>query len=197
MWLRVRTEARPTRADAASGGGTQKAGTMRKRTLGIVGLLFIALFLTACGESGSSGTKAKTTASEGSGKEDCSPIAGDEFVALEDDKNLQTVDNIIPAINADVSTDAMIEALNAVSSALDTDKLIALNQQTDIERKTSPNVAKEFVEAEGLAEGLSGGSGKVVVGHADFSENADAGQHLRRGAQRGRLRRLGQAERHP
>ncbi|HEX7195685.1 MAG TPA: glycine betaine ABC transporter substrate-binding protein [Candidatus Limnocylindria bacterium] len=145
---------------------------MRKRTLGIVGLLFIALFLTACGESGSSGTKAKTTASEGSGKEDCSPIAGDEFVALEDDKQLQTVDNIIPAINAEASTDAMIEALNAVSAALDTDKLIALNQQTDIERKTSPNVAKEFVEAEGLADGLSGGSGKVVVGHADFSENA-------------------------
>jgi osmoprotectant transport system substrate-binding protein len=145
---------------------------MRKRTLGVVGLLFIALFLTACGESGSSGTKAKSTASAGAGKEDCAPVAGEELVALEDDKSLQTVDNNIPAVNAESSSDAMLAALNAVSAALDTDKLIALNKQTDLERKTSPNVAKEFVESEGLAEGLSGGSGKVVVGHADFSENA-------------------------
>ena len=58
-----------------------------------------------------------------------------------------------------------------MSAALDTDKLIALNKATDIDRKTSPNVAKEFVATEGLAEGLSGGSGKVVVGAANFTEN--------------------------
>jgi osmoprotectant transport system substrate-binding protein len=150
---------------------------MRKRTLsvfGAVGLLLAAMLLSACGESGSSGTKAKSTdTASAAGKADCAPVAGDELVVLEDDQQLQTVDNIIPAVNADAASDPMIEALNNVSAALDdTDKLIALNQQTDIERKTSPNVAQEFVESEGLAEGLSGGSGKVVVGAFNFSESA-------------------------
>ena len=106
------------------------------------------------------------------GKADCAPVAGDQLVVLEDDQQLQTVDNIIPAVNAEASSDALLEALNAVSAALDTDTLISLNKQTDIDRKTSPNVAKQFVEDEGLADGLSGGSGKIVVGHANFSENA-------------------------
>jgi osmoprotectant transport system substrate-binding protein len=94
---------------------------------------------------------------------------------LEDDQQLQTVDNIIPAVNAKSSSDALLEALNGVSDALDTDTLISLNKQTDIDRETSPNVAKQFVEDEGLADGLSGGSGKIVVGHANFSENATLG----------------------
>ena len=46
--------------------------------------------------------------------------------------------------------DALLAALDKVSAALDTDKLIALNKAVDVDRKTSPNVAKEFVEAEGL-----------------------------------------------
>jgi osmoprotectant transport system substrate-binding protein len=148
---------------------------MSKRTLGAlgaIGLLLATTLLSACGESGSSGTKAKSTNTAAAGKADCAPVAGDELVVLEDDQQLQTVDNVIPAVNAEASSDVMLEALNKVSAALDTDKLIALNQQTDIERQTSPNVAAEFVESEGLAEGLSGGSGKVVVGAFNFSESA-------------------------
>jgi osmoprotectant transport system substrate-binding protein len=147
---------------------------MSKRMLGVAGLLLLALFLSACGESGSSGTKAKstTTADDSSSKQACDPVAGEELVVLEDDQQLQTVDNIIPAVNAEASSDALLEALNNVSAALDTDKLVALNQQTDLERKTSPNVAKELVASEGLADGVSGGSGKVVVGAFNFSESA-------------------------
>jgi osmoprotectant transport system substrate-binding protein len=149
---------------------------MRTRTYrraGLVALLFLGLALSGCGESGSSGTKAKPTKSNSAaGTEDCAPVAGEQLVVLDDDKNLQTVDNIIPAVNADASSDVLLDALNDVSAALDTDKLIALNRQTDIGRETSPNVAKQFVEDEGLAEGLSGGSGKIVIGHANFSENA-------------------------
>ena len=149
---------------------------MRTRTLALVGVLLISLALTACGESGSSGTKAKpkatNTASGGGGKADCAPVAGDQLVVLDDDQNLQTVDNIIPAVNAEASSDQLLEALNKVSDALDTDTLISLNKKTDVDRETSPNVAKQFVEDEGLADGLSGGSGKVVIGYANFSENA-------------------------
>lgn len=145
---------------------------MSKRALGIIGLLLTALLVSACGESGSSGTKAKSTASASEGAATCDPVSGEELVVLDDDKQLQTVDNVIPAVNAEASSDALIEALNTVSAALDTDKLIALNQQTDIERMTSPNVAKEFVTSEGLGQGVSGGSGKVVVGAFNFSESA-------------------------
>ena len=52
---------------------------------------------TACGESGSSGTRRWRRAASASG-DACAPIAGDELVVLEDDKDLQTVDNIIPAV---------------------------------------------------------------------------------------------------
>ena len=147
---------------------------MRTRALGTLGTagLLLTLTLAACGDSGSSGTEAAPSKSgSASGAEACEAKAGEQLVALEDDKQLQTVDNIIPAVNADAADQPLLDALNAVSAALDTDKLIALNKSTDIDRKTSPNAAKEFVEAEGLADGLSGGSGKVVVGGANFSEN--------------------------
>jgi osmoprotectant transport system substrate-binding protein len=147
--------------------------TRRFGRAGLVALVLLALALAGCGESGSSGTKTKAKPSNSAaGAEECAPMAGDELVVLDDDKGLQTVDNIIPAVNAEASSDAMLEALNAVSAALDTDKLIALNKQTDIDRETSPNVAKQFVQDEGLTDGLSGGSGKVTVAHANFSENA-------------------------
>ncbi len=143
------------------------------RSFGIVGLVLASLILSACGDSGSSGTKAKSTATASSDakKAACDPIAGDTLVVLDDDKGLQTVDNVIPAVNAKTATPALLDALNSVSAALDTDKLIALNKQVDIDRKTSPNVAKEFVASEGLGEGLSGGSGKVTIGAANFGEN--------------------------
>lgn len=144
------------------------------RSLGIAGLVLTSLLLTACGDSGSSGTKSESTAPSSTStakKASCDPVAGDELVVLDDDKGLQTVDNVIPAVNAKSSTPALLDALNSVSAALDTDKLIALNKQVDIDRKTSPNVAKEFVASEGLGEGLSGGSGKVTIGAANFGEN--------------------------
>ena len=120
-----------------------------------------------------SGTKAAPTKSDSAaaGGQACEAKAGDALVALEDDKKLQTVDNIIPAVNAKAATQPLLDALNKVSAALTQDKLVALNKATDIDRTTSPNAAKDFVAAEGLADGLSGGSGKIVVGAANFSEN--------------------------
>ena len=148
---------------------------MRTRALGTLGTagLLLTLTLAACGDSGSSGTEAapSKSGSASAGAQACEAVAGDQLVALEDDKKLQTVDNIIPAVNAKAATQPLLDALNRVSAALDTTKLIALNKSTDIDRKTSPNAAKEFVEAEALTDGLSGGSGKVVVGGANFSEN--------------------------
>jgi osmoprotectant transport system substrate-binding protein len=142
-------------------------------TLGTAGLLLLTLVLSGCGESGSSGTKPQATSSgsTSAGGQACAAVPGDQLVALEDDKHLQTVDNIIPAVNAKAATQPLLDALDKVSAALDTTKLVALNKQTDVDHKTSPNVAKEFVASANLTAGVSGGSGKIVVGAANFSEN--------------------------
>ena len=123
----------------------------------------LALTLAGCGgdDGGDTGTQEAGSASS----------AGDELVVLEDDQGLQTVDNIVPVVATDRVTPPLEEALNKVSEALTTDELIALNRQADLERKTPPNIAKEYAESEGITQGLSGGSGKLVVGAANFSEN--------------------------
>lgn len=109
----------------------------------------------------------------------CDPIPGDELVVLEDDQKLQTVDNIIPAVNAAVAeaNPALLPLLDAVSAALDTEALIALNRAVDVERRTSAEVAAEWVASSGItAEDPTAGAGtKIAVGAADFSESATLG----------------------
>ncbi|HEV2086994.1 MAG TPA: glycine betaine ABC transporter substrate-binding protein [Cryptosporangiaceae bacterium] len=125
-----------------------------------------ATILTGCGESGSSRDTTTTTSGKG-----CAPVAGEELVVLADDKNLQTVDNIIPAINTKAAEPPLVAALDKASAALDTPTLIGLNRKADLERQTPANIAKEFVAEKKLTEGLAKGSGSVVVGAANFSEN--------------------------
>ena len=101
----------------------------------------------------------------------CLPVPGDSLVVLEDDQNLQNSDNVIPAVNADVAADeAVIEALNVVSAALDTRTLIELNKAVDIDRQTSAEVAAAFVADRNLSAPQSG-SGSLTIGAANFSEN--------------------------
>ncbi|QHT55272.1 glycine/betaine ABC transporter substrate-binding protein [Cellulomonas sp. H30R-01] len=134
------------------------------------------LVLGACGTPGSGGGQADPTSSGTSGKAVCDPVAGEQLVVLEDDQGLQNADNVIPAVNAGVAqqSPAVIELLDTVSAALDTDKLIDLNKAVDIDRRTSSEVAKEFVADEGLAASdASAGAGQsLVVGAANFSESA-------------------------
>jgi len=149
---------------------------MRNRiTRSAVGLMLAAasIALAACGGEGSSGTKEADKAS-GAG---CAPIAGNQLVVLDDDKKLQTADNIIAVVNAKVATDpALLAALDKVAAALDTPKLIALNKAVDVDRKTPEVAAKDFATAEKLTDGLAKGpGGNVVIGAANFSENKTLG----------------------
>jgi len=136
-------------------------------------LLASSLLLAACGEAGSGGGEAEPSTNPSASGADCAPIAGDKLVVLTDDKGLQNSDNIIPAVNkaAADKNPQILDLLNSVSAALDTDKLIQLNKAVDIDRKTSTEVAKSFVDSEGLAAADKSGSGKLVVGAANFSEN--------------------------
>ncbi|MFH5821570.1 glycine betaine ABC transporter substrate-binding protein [Georgenia sp. AZ-5] len=147
---------------------------MRGRRLSAV-LFAGALGLAACGEPGSAGGGAPTepaaTATAGAAAT-CEPVPDEQLVVLEDDKALQTVDNVIPAIHAAAAQPAMIAALDAVSATLDTPALIELNKQVDIERNTSSQAAAGYYERAGIEVTDTSGSGEVVVGAGNFSESA-------------------------
>ncbi|MBO3084582.1 glycine betaine ABC transporter substrate-binding protein [Cellulomonas fengjieae] len=145
----------------------------RSTTLTLVAIATLAL--GACGSPGSGGGEAEPTSSGSSGLATCEPVAGETLVVLEDDKGLQNADNIIPAVNkaAAAANPQIVELLDSVSAALDTDKLIELNKAVDIDRRTSSEVAEEFVETEDLAAQDDVGSGtSLVIGAANFSESA-------------------------
>jgi osmoprotectant transport system substrate-binding protein len=148
---------------------------MRVRAHFLTPLALAAVLATAaCGESGSSGTGGDDAASGSAASGDaCAPVAGDQLVLLEDDKDLQTVDNIIPAVSAQAAaaSPGLLDALNTVSAVLTTDDLIELNDRVDNQRQSAVDVAAGYVEEKGLADGVSGGSGPVVVGGANFTES--------------------------
>jgi osmoprotectant transport system substrate-binding protein len=97
-------------------------------------------------------------------------VAGDQLVTLTDDKKLQSSDNIVAVANKSVNP-AAITAADKVAAALDQTKLATINKEAGVDRKTSAEIAQEFVAANGLTTGLSGGSGKIVVGAAGFPES--------------------------
>jgi osmoprotectant transport system substrate-binding protein len=134
----------------------------------LAGVVTSAFALTACGESGSSGTSAPPSAASGAG---CAPIASEDLVLLADNKNLQDSDNIVAVANGKVATPAMMTAVDKVAAALDQPKLLALNKAVEVERKTPQVAAKDFADANSLATGLSGGSGNVTIGAANFPES--------------------------
>jgi osmoprotectant transport system substrate-binding protein len=158
---------RPELHGAAPGRGTRVV-----RALAFLSVLALAGTLAGCGGEGSSGTRKPDAKASGAG---CEPVAGQELVVLEDDKKLQTVDNVVPAINATKATPELIAALDTVSAALTTEKLIGLNKAVDLERKSPDAAAAAFAKAEGLGTGLTKGSGPVTIGSADFSENKTLG----------------------
>jgi osmoprotectant transport system substrate-binding protein len=147
---------------------------MRRNLLLAVGAFTTAVVLSGCGGAGSSGTEAPPSSAAGAG---CAPVAGDTLVVLTDDKNLQNTDNVVPAIHAKSSSPQLIAALDKVSAALDTTKLIELNKAVDIDRKSSAAAAQEFATANNLTAGIEKGpGGDLTVGAANFSENATLGE---------------------
>ena len=152
---------------------------MRRQPV-LVAIATSVLVLAGCGTPGSSGggagvtTAAAPTSSGGAAPATCAPIAGNQLVVLQDDKHLQTVDNVIPAVNAAAASKSphLLDVLNAVSATLDTSKLIALNKAVDVDRQTSSQAAAQFVTAQKLDTQQPVGAGaKVIVGAANFSES--------------------------
>jgi osmoprotectant transport system substrate-binding protein len=146
---------------------------MRARTRIIAPLALLVALTAGCGDSGSSGTGGDAEGSGSASGDSCAPVAGDQLVVLDDDKNLQNADNVIPAVNAAAAeaSPAVLEALNAVSAELTTEDLIEMNAAVDVERQSAEDVVAAYISDKGLDSGVSGGSGPIVVGASDFTES--------------------------
>jgi osmoprotectant transport system substrate-binding protein len=136
--------------------------------------------LAGCSDSGKTSTTPSSSASAGGSVAPakanvCKPVAGTELVLLADDKHSQASDNLIPAVNSKVAVKPLTDALNEVSKALDQDTLTGLNRKTSANQKPS-DVAKAFVADKKLGDGLSGGSGNIVIGTQDFAEASTLGE---------------------
>src|SRR5690625_6917705 len=146
--------------------------SVKKRSVLLAASAVALLGLAACGDPGSSGTTAPEENGEVSGVA-CEPIAGDDLISLDDDQGLQTVDNIIAAVNSEAADPALIAAVDTVAAALDTPTLIELNRAVDVERNTSSQAAAAFVAENDLtAPQQAENPGSIVVGAANFTESA-------------------------
>ena len=74
------------------------------------------------------------------------------MVLLEDDKQIQPAQNLIPAVSSEwLADNGDVEGiLNDLMAALTTEKLTELNGQVSVDRAKPEDVAKEFLESEGL-----------------------------------------------
>jgi osmoprotectant transport system substrate-binding protein len=145
---------------------------MRARTTFIAPLALALALTAACGESGSSGSDNGDSGGGASGQA-CAPVEGDQLVVLDDDKNLQNADSVVPVVNAATAQaqPAVLAALNAVSEAMTTEELVELNAAVDIQRESAESVAATWVQENGVTDGLEQGSGPIVVGGANFTES--------------------------
>lgn len=77
-------------------------------------------------------------------------IVKEEFVVLKDPENLFGFANVTPLVHKDALPQEGVDALNAVSAALDTETLLDLDAQVQLEKKDPLDVAKAWLKSAGL-----------------------------------------------
>jgi osmoprotectant transport system substrate-binding protein len=95
-------------------------------------------------------------------------ISANKWVALEDDKHLQPVDNFIPALNTSIVTPEISAALNAVQAELTVTSMQDMVAAVSINGENPEDVAKDFLKDVTIPEGASG---DLTVGSANFAES--------------------------
>jgi osmoprotectant transport system substrate-binding protein len=83
-------------------------------------------------------------------------IAQENWVVLEDDRNMINADNIIPVLSqglAEAHGQGFVDLVNAVSAALDTPQLTELNRLYEIDKEDAAVVARNWLIAAGLIVG--------------------------------------------
>jgi len=77
-------------------------------------------------------------------------VSNNDFVALEDDKNMFPAQNVVPLVNKGVLSQQQRQALNDVSQVLTTEKLTRLNVELTEKKRNPADIAKDFVESNDL-----------------------------------------------
>ena len=105
-------------------------------------------------------------------------IAANGFVLLQDDKQLQLADNLVPVIRQAVldATPAIADILNPWMKALDQASLTDLNKQVSVDQKDPKDVVKAWLDAKGLTTGTAGTGKTVKVGSTNFYEQEILGE---------------------
>lgn len=106
-------------------------------------------------------------------------IATNGFVLLQDDKQLQLADNLIPVVRQEVldKSPEIATLLNGVSAKLSQVALSDLNKQVTIDQKNTADVARSWLTQNGLLPGAGGsGKGSIKVGSTNFYEQEILGE---------------------
>lgn len=102
-------------------------------------------------------------------------IAGNGWVLLKDDKNLQPADNVTPVLSNKITSAygaTLTDLVNKISAKITTSVLTDLNKQTDIDKKDPDAVAKAWLQSNGLdTSGAAKTGPKITVGSAKFTED--------------------------
>ena len=74
------------------------------------------------------------------------------LVVLEDDKAIQPAQNLVPAVSTEFldANPGVADVLNPLMAALTTEKLTELNGRVAVDREKPEDVARDFLESEGL-----------------------------------------------
>jgi osmoprotectant transport system substrate-binding protein len=102
-------------------------------------------------------------------------IVANDWVALEDDENLQPADNFVPAIRTEVNTDEIAAVLDAVSATLTVEAMQEAVAAVSIDGENPEDVAGAYLEENDLPGDLTA-EGSINVGSANFAESTIAAQ---------------------
>jgi osmoprotectant transport system substrate-binding protein len=105
-------------------------------------------------------------------------IATNGFVLLEDDKQLQLADNLIPVVRKEIvdANPGVAEVLNLVMSRLTQEELTNLNKAVTVDLKSSADVAGEWITAQNFDAISAGIEGDITVGSTNFYEQEILGE---------------------
>lgn len=97
-------------------------------------------------------------------------IAANEWVALDDDEDLQPADNFVPAIRNDANTPEVAGILDAISAALSVEAMQEMVAAVSIDGENPVDVAEAFLADNDLPGELTA-TGELTVGSANFAES--------------------------
>ena len=105
-------------------------------------------------------------------------IATNGFVLLEDDKQLQLADNIVPVVRQEVldANPAVTDLLNTIMERLTQEELTNLNKAVTVDARPAAEVATEWITSLNLDSSSAGLEGDIVVGSTNFYEQEILGE---------------------